>query len=64
MTIDHFVASQLVYKCDHCGYLKPKIWSPRPSQAKIQKYSILAPEGYLEKSPYMLQNSDKNCVPR
>ena len=35
-----YVASQLVYKCDHCGYLKPKIKSLRSSQAKIQKWDI------------------------
>ena len=28
------------------------------------KNMILAPEGYLEKLPCRLQNSDANCVPR
>ena len=28
------------------------------------KNAILAPEGYLEKLPCRLQNSDTNCVPR
>ena len=35
-----YVTSQLVNKCDHCSYLKPKIKSLRPSQAKIQKCDI------------------------
>ena len=59
-----YFASQLVYKCDHCGYLKPKNKSPRLSYKPKYKNTILALEGYLEKLPCRLQNSGTNCVPR
>ena len=31
-----YTTSQLVYKCDHCGYFKPKIKFSRPFQAEIK----------------------------
>ena len=42
----YMLLRNFVYKCDHCGYLKHKIESPRP------KNIIYAPEGNFENSPF------------
>ena len=39
-----YVASQVIYKCGHCGHFKLKMESLRPSEAKLEK-SRIAPKG-------------------
>ena len=63
MTIDPMLLHNLYINVTIAVILSPKFSLhdlPKPKY----KNTILAPEGYLEKLPCRLQNSDTNYVPR